>query len=77
MATIEPMSLAFSYLLIIALWIGLFFLFAWVFQQLYNKSLPNMNHTYNKIDYWTAVNFYGLLVVFGFLLSRVYIIQQV
>jgi len=71
----EQAGLAFSYIIGIGIWIGLFFFLAWVFQQLYNRSLPRMNATFNKIDYWTSVNFYGLMVIFGLFATRVYMIQ--
>lgn len=66
-----------KYSMAIILWLGLFFFFSWVFQQLYNKSIPKMNHTFNKIDYMTAVNFMGMIIIFGFFTTRIYIMQHV
>lgn len=57
----------------IIIWLGLFFFLSWVLQQLYNKSIPKMNYTFNKIEYMTALNFMGVVVILGFFKVQFYV----
>jgi len=58
-------NMGFSHtMLSISIYIGLFFLLAYGFQQTYNKSIPEANKNYNKISYTSALNLFAMLIIF-------------